>query len=143
MDDLFQSSPSELLVRLAKRLRTKWRKLRGIWRRAAPSAMETVLDEMFEIERFTGDLQRRLEMNYRAWRSYEPRTYAGRVTLFRARTRPLWHVLGRRPNSSWPPAGGVAIRIVPGHHDSILKTPHVRVLAQRLQEALDECSHTT
>jgi amino acid adenylation domain-containing protein len=144
MDDLFQSSPSQLLARLGKRTRTKWRKLRGILGRAAPSAKETVLDEMFEMERFTDDFQRRLEMNYHAWSSYEPRAYAGWVALFRARTRSLWHVAGRQPGWGRLPAGGVAIRIVPGQHESILKEPHVRVLAGRLQEALDECGgHTT
>jgi thioesterase domain-containing protein len=79
-------------------------------------------------------------MNYGAGCRYKPRAYPGRVTVLQARARKLWRVTGRGPGLNGLAAGGVVVRTVPGNHDSILKEPHVRVLARRLQESLDECA---
>lgn len=69
--------------------------------------------------------------------NYKPQSYAGRVTLFRAadfRVRP------KDPSLGWKrvAAGGVEIHEVPGEHGStLLKEPHVQVVAARLKACLD------
>jgi thioesterase domain-containing protein/acyl carrier protein len=69
--------------------------------------------------------------------AYRPEPYDGVVTLLRARTLSLkfrgtpdlgWRTLAR---------SGVAVRIVPGAHDTILKKPGVSRLAAALMERLD------
>jgi aspartate racemase len=138
-DDLFQSRPGDQLTRLRKKLRAEWQKLWGTLGRGGPSGAYIALNELFDLERFGEHLQSRLELNYGAGCRYKPRVYPGRVTVLQARARRLWQVTRRGPGLSGLATGGVVVRIVPGNHDSILKEPHVRVLARRLQESLDEC----
>jgi thioesterase domain-containing protein/acyl carrier protein len=138
--DLLESHPGDLLTRLRKKVWAVWQKVRGAVGHGGPSAAAIALDEMFDVERFGDHVQRRLEMNYRAWSQYEPGVYPGRVTLFRARAGKLWQVTRRGRGVEELVAGGVVVRIIPGNHDSILKEPHVRVLARRLQDSLDECA---
>jgi amino acid adenylation domain-containing protein len=73
----------------------------------------------------------------RAFRAYAPGIYPGRVTLFRPRMQPL--LCSHAPDKGWGrlAAGGVDIRVVPGHLFSMLWEPHVRVLAEQLQACLD------
>jgi thioesterase domain-containing protein len=74
--------------------------------------------------------------HYQALREYAPAVYAGRVTLFRARTRPLFREHG--PDLGWGrlAGGGLEVVDVPGNHDTVLREPRVRTLAQALQARL-------
>jgi thioesterase domain-containing protein len=78
-----------------------------------------------------------MESNLRAFCEYTPRHYPGRLTLFRAGTRPLLH--SQCADLGWSEwvTGGVEILSIPGHHGSILKEPSVQVLARNLQSAVD------
>jgi thioesterase domain-containing protein/acyl carrier protein len=71
--------------------------------------------------------------NIKAIKRYVPQPYRGKVTLFRATGRRLkiydphaygWGALA---------AGGVEVVKVPGNHLTLMKEPHVKVLADRLQ----------
>jgi amino acid adenylation domain-containing protein len=76
------------------------------------------------------------EANYRAEIDYRPGVYAGRLTLLRARVQPL---LGpHEPTLGWGALarGGVDIRRVPGNHVTLIKEPHLPVLAAELQRVL-------
>ncbi|WP_375770491.1 amino acid adenylation domain-containing protein [Archangium gephyra] len=72
---------------------------------------------------------------------YQPRAYPHRVVLFsteevrRARG-------GREPTMGWRQlaAGGVDIQPVPGEHLSVLRRPHVEVLAQALSARLEQAA---
>jgi aspartate racemase len=68
--------------------------------------------------------------------SFVPHTYDGRITVFRVAhqpaTRILSHTLGWESRST----GGVDVEIVPGGHHTMLRQPHVEVLASRLSEIL-------
>ncbi|MFP2926702.1 SDR family oxidoreductase [Pyxidicoccus sp. 3LG] len=70
--------------------------------------------------------------------AYQPRAYDGRVTLLKC-TR-----LGGRnkkdPTLGWGllAAGGVDVHELPGEHLTLLRQPHVRTLADRLRQSLDE-----
>ena len=77
------------------------------------------------------------EAGHLASRRYEPKTYAGRVTLFRAAVRPIDdtpdHEMG------WGPLalGGVEIREVPGGHVDMYDEPFVQTLAGELRSCID------
>jgi thioesterase domain-containing protein len=73
--------------------------------------------------------------NDRARRRYTPQHYAGRITLIRAAERAVSSDLALGW-SRWA-AGGVDVYTLPGDHYTLLKDPHVRALAERLQVCLD------
>ena len=74
-------------------------------------------------------------------RRYRPGQFAGRITLFSAEqdhdqppSKPP------RPFKGWDAfvTGGVDIHAVPGDHFSMVREPHVRVLAERLRNCIDD-----
>jgi thioesterase domain-containing protein len=79
-----------------------------------------------------------LKTNVRAGCSYVPRPYAGRVVLFRASERP--GVALSDPSMGWGKlvANGVEIQMAPGDHYTMLRAPHVHVLAEGLRTYLQE-----
>jgi amino acid adenylation domain-containing protein len=79
------------------------------------------------------------EVNYTALRSYVPDVYEGKVTFFCADEEVCpeenltgWQRLAR---------GGVDVVNVPGDHQTMIKEPHVGVLAEKLELVLNDCSH--
>lgn len=76
------------------------------------------------------------ETQHEASVRYRPRAYPGRIMLFRAEVQPI--LCSGDPLMGWGmlAAGGVDVRVVPGHHLSIIDEPHVRVLARELAAAL-------
>jgi len=70
--------------------------------------------------------------------SFVPRTFDGRITVFRLSNQPSTrirsHSLGWEERST----NGVDVEIVPGEHHTILREPHVQGLASRLNEILSE-----
>ena len=93
--------------------------------------------DFFDVSRLPPEYVKMMESNLRALREYTPKRYPGRLTLFRARTRPLLH--SQRADLGWSEwvTGGIEILSIPGHHASILKEPNVQVLAKNLQSAID------
>ncbi len=81
--------------------------------------------------------RRRVDVNFKALQSYVPGRYAGRVLLFRPKTRPLFH--GLTPDLNWGlvVTGGVEVITIPGDHDTILQKPNSALLAAHLRVALD------
>jgi amino acid adenylation domain-containing protein len=69
---------------------------------------------------------------------YVPGPYPGRIDLFRVAAAPG----EERADSErgWGPLaeGGVAVHEVPGEHDDLIYEPHVKVLAERLRQRLEE-----
>lgn len=78
------------------------------------------------------------EINYLAIKNYVPEVYDGTVTFFSADEEVCpeenltgWGVLA---------AGGVNVLSVPGDHQTMIKSPHVADLAQRLEEVISRTS---
>jgi thioesterase domain-containing protein len=95
------------------------------------------LGDLFDVNRLPPEYVKMMESNLRALREYAPKRYPGRLTLFRACTRPLLHSQGADLGWNEWVTGGVDIVSIPGHHASILKEPSVQVLASNLQSAID------
>jgi oxalate---CoA ligase len=75
-------------------------------------------------------------LNHLAAKSYVPRPYPGQVTLFRAVER---LDAADDPYRGWDQValGGVEVHDVPGDHSSMIREPHVAVLAARLKACLE------
>ena len=79
--------------------------------------------------------RQRLQVEYAALENYTPKHYDGRITLFRARARPLLRVCGR--DLGWSAlAATVDVTVVPGSHVTMLREPYVRVIADQLTRCL-------
>ncbi|HEY0169900.1 MAG TPA: alpha/beta fold hydrolase, partial [Pyrinomonadaceae bacterium] len=75
--------------------------------------------------------------NMRALARYEPRTYPGRITLFRAQGR--LDASHADPLGGWDAlaSGGVELHVTPGTHFSMIDMPHAEALAGRLRACFD------
>ena len=82
-------------------------------------------------------LRQRIERNLRAIWSYVPRPYGGQFTLLRANGTPESFL--REQDNGWRPLakGGVELHERPGDHYSMLRSPDVESLAQRLRACLE------
>jgi thioesterase domain-containing protein len=67
-----------------------------------------------------------------AMQQYAPRPYSGPITLFKA-SEQLSDV---RQDLGWGDlaAGGLVVRTAPGNHYSMLREPHIQVLAGLLEK---------
>ncbi len=106
----------------------------------APTALEA--QGVFSVPSLGAGFREVLETHLRARLSYRPGPYPGRVTLLRARARPL---LSRHAHDlGWGEvaAGGVAVRVVPGNHATLLHPPNLPRLVDRLLAQLREAQRT-
>jgi aspartate racemase len=81
------------------------------------------------------------QANLLARRRYVPRPYGGNIVLFRALNGNGFANNG--PHYGWNDlaAGGVEVHDVPGTHNSMVQEPHVRALAEKLEQCLDRAWH--
>ena len=77
-----------------------------------------------------------LQTNLRARQGYRPQEYPGLITLLRACEQS--GVAPQDPTLGWGKlaTGGVEVQPVPGNHYTMLREPHVQVLAERLRTVL-------
>ncbi|WP_435103793.1 amino acid adenylation domain-containing protein [Arhodomonas sp. AD133] len=75
--------------------------------------------------------------NLRAMHDYVPAPYAGHLTLIEAET-PLASPITAGPGWDEFARGGVTCHTVPGDHYTMLREPHVAMLARQLTDCLDE-----
>jgi thioesterase domain-containing protein len=82
-------------------------------------------------------LFRVFEIQTQAARRYAPKSYAGRVALFRAVDAANGH---QKSTEIWTTvaAGGLDFHLVPGDHHTILQRPNVEVFANQLRTYLHQ-----
>lgn len=82
----------------------------------------------------------RQQFRNQAFRNYVPRSYQGKVILFWAMNRDQFEAYDPDSQFGWGKlaAGGLEVHHVPGDHLGILKQPHVRVLAEKLRDCLEQ-----
>lgn len=69
--------------------------------------------------------------------NFQPKTYAGRVAVFRARKQPLNRIRDKDLGWGKLATGGVDLHYVPGRHGaSVLREPNVQVLAAEVKKCL-------
>jgi amino acid adenylation domain-containing protein len=98
---------------------------------------EVMARKLASFEMFAPELLTVLDANLQAMKSYLPRVYSGRATLFWCEYQSLY--IDRYPDLGWGQlaTGGVETVAIPGEHLSLMAEPHVRVLAEKLQSCLD------
>ncbi len=76
-------------------------------------------------------------MHHLASANYQPKVYPGTVTLFRCTSKGALD--GEDDSLGWAKfaGGGVEFYHIPSTHQSILKEPAVKILAEELRQCLD------
>lgn len=136
MDDVLRPARQG---RLLSRIIGKCRLWRDSFKRPdrAANKQEQPLDfqAMFGVTSLSDHRKRFLQAHYDALRQYHPQPFGGRITLFRARSRPLFQM--NLPETQWRKiAKHVEVHVVPGSHEGMFMEPHVAHLARRLAECL-------
>ncbi len=69
-------------------------------------------------------------------RDFVPLVFRGRAIVFKVARQPFYRI--RDPLMGWGTRalGGVAVQVVPGVHGTILREPHVQVLARKFEESM-------
>jgi amino acid adenylation domain-containing protein len=122
------------LLKMAKRLKHRTAKLLDLSREEEP---EEDVGDLFSMSRISESFRAICEANYHALKGYRAQVYPGKITLFRGRTQPLFCRHGADLGWGKGAAGGVAVKVIPGTHLSILKEPQVKALAEAIKAALD------
>jgi amino acid adenylation domain-containing protein len=75
---------------------------------------------------------------YRAFETYAPQSYPGKIVLFKAAEQN--YVLSKGPDLGWQEfaAQGIETHVVPGNHHTIMSEPHVRTLAVKIRACLEQ-----
>jgi amino acid adenylation domain-containing protein len=112
------------------------RKVRRFYRLLASGGCTGMeLDDVFDVSRIPSQNRELMQTVFAAFRDYVPRPYAGKLTLFRANTRPL--LSDCLDDLGWGQyVGAVDVRPINGNHESILHQPHVGELTRQLAELL-------
>jgi acyl-CoA synthetase (AMP-forming)/AMP-acid ligase II/thioesterase domain-containing protein len=139
-DELLYPTTKGFLVRLMRQLRVARRKISGSWSSDTPTSSGTQIASRFDVSRISEQFRGVLEAHDVAVQKYVPRPYPGPATLIRARTRPLFRPHGDDLGWGRYVQGGLEVIRVPGNHDSILKEPHVGVLARMIKKLIRQPS---
>jgi aspartate racemase len=96
------------------------------WRRLRPRREAALSRTLARVERSA----------LKARKTYVPKPYPGKLTLFRASRQPSWFHPDPRLGWGRLAAGGLEIHEVPGHHGALAHEPRVAVLALELEKCL-------
>ncbi|WP_310423888.1 amino acid adenylation domain-containing protein [Chamaesiphon sp. VAR_48_metabat_135_sub] len=108
-----------------------------IFKRRAVSDKDRYRDEVVtalsDLETFTPELLSVLDCNWQAAGNYQPQVYQGTASLFWSDHQ--LDYIDRHPDLGWGDlvAGDLDIEHIPGDHNTLMKEPNVRVLAEKLK----------
>ncbi len=136
-DDVLHTKPSDLVIRIGRKLRAIQKRIQSFFTPTQRFRLD--LEDIYGRNHFDEYEEKIGKVHLRAWQDYTESPYPGRVTLLCSHTRPLFHSLD--PDLGWSKIaeGGVDIRVIPGHHGSIMREPYVQTLAAELDSALRDC----
>jgi thioesterase domain-containing protein len=137
LDNILRTEPNGFIAGLNNHLQLLRKRGSRVLSSGSSMPLKPELGEFFDVNRLPRKYVQMMELNLRALGEYTPKHYPGRLTLFRAGTRPLFHSQSADLGWSEWVTGGVEILSIPGHHVSILKEPSVQVLARKLQSAIE------
>ena len=93
------------------------------------------IDDEFGIKKSKDHRRKVLGCLFESFNDYKPKNYCGRVTLFRAATRPLYRHLS--PDLGW---SGIATHVdvhpVPGDHETILRSASIERISKVIRESI-------
>ncbi|HZY44337.1 MAG TPA: hypothetical protein VFF70_06250, partial [Anaerolineae bacterium] len=120
-----------IFARVRRKTRLAARRLRGI-----EQPYPDIADIMDDISNISPAQRAFMAIQSQALQAYVPRSYPGRVAVFRTRAQSL--VCSFDPLMKWATLAGdrVDVRIVEGSHHNMLQEPYVRSLAVQLKNSL-------
>jgi thioesterase domain-containing protein len=83
------------------------------------------------LERWDSVRARREEM-YWPGNSFQPSVFPGKISVFRIASQPFVRIRDSSLGWSARAGAGVEIEVIPGGHTTVLREPHVRVLAEKI-----------
>jgi thioesterase domain-containing protein/acyl carrier protein len=135
-DDILQAGWAAVAGRTRRKLAAMGDQMTSAGRGSTAQSAERAFDQMFDHLQLPESHRRLAIDQLDAFYRYRPAVYDGRVLLFRARSRPLFHSLA--PALGWEhyAAGGFDRVNVACNHDNILKAPHAGGVAAAIDRAL-------
>jgi amino acid adenylation domain-containing protein len=89
------------------------------------------------VQQILDDLKRLFHAHIQLGGAYALRPYPGRLTLFRPSESPV--LVATAPDRNWGKlAAAVDVHFVPGQHHTMVKEPHVQMLAEQLRQCLQQ-----
>jgi len=144
LSSLLQLGPGYILKKMRGKFYSFKRKIK---RQNEKIALESFLSQVYPnqiVERVNKEttkeyLRLAQRINKKASTEYTPQVYPGKVTLFKATHQGKPQGWGVDPHKGWKKLtnGEFTAYEVPGNHSSMLREPHVQVLAEKLQACLD------
>jgi thioesterase domain-containing protein len=135
LKDFLELGPERILMRIRRVLRRaqKARNQAGDGNLQQFEASD-LIDFAAELPFHRQDL---IASHYQAMKKYVPQPYSGTVTLFRAKSRPLFNTFD--PETGWQKLapGRVNVIDIPSSHEGMFKKPSVEELARVLKACLD------
>jgi thioesterase domain-containing protein len=132
-DELLQTNFGQLQGRASRKLRAAARSVSGLLGRSElHSRGEDMVAKVFDSSALPEWYRKMLEAHYEATAKYVSKVYPGRITLIRARAQAISRVPTRDLGWGKLAGEGLDVSVIPGNHESILREPCVRVLAERL-----------
>ena len=131
MDDVLRLGPEKLAARVRRKLRV------ALQRGQAPRVSDFI-DDTRSVAHLPAHHLAFIQQHYEAILAYRPGPYAGRVTLFRARSQGLAQLAVADKGWSGLAQGGVDVREFDGSHHTLLREPYVTGLARQLQGELSK-----
>jgi aspartate racemase len=122
------------------RVRRKLRLIRKVNRQTDVTNLGQVDFDAEDLIDFASELathrQQLITCNYQAMKTYIPKPYPGKVTLFRALNRPLLNT--HDPESGWQKLapGRIDIHDIPSSHEGMFMKPYVHYLGEKLKACL-------
>jgi amino acid adenylation domain-containing protein len=141
LGDFLNQQPAQMRLAIRRRLRVTSKTLAnrlGLSERVKPA--DILKDYIPDVPSYQQHL---MEIHLQALMNYKPPVYDGRVTLFRVRSRPLFSRYDETMGWGSYARGGVDIQIIPATHHNILGQPQVAILAEKLNNRLEEAQRAS
>ena len=104
---------------------------------------DELITKLSNLDMLKPELLAILDCNLQARKDYQPQVYSGQATLFWSNYQSQY--IDLHPQLGWDEliVGGIETCHLPGDHISLMKEPHVQVLAQKLQTCLDRAARNS
>ena len=127
----------EFLAIMRRTLRKLFKKVLIDYRGRHGFESRLMAEDVFDTGEWPDHLRAQVDDNMRALAESKFRPYAGRIVLFRARERPLFHSHSRDLGWSRLALGGLEVINLDGNHETLFHEPHIRELARKFRAAVD------
>ena len=140
--DVMRLNPTRIFKRVGIKLQKSLLDIQWAMKNREHGARSYKVDELVDYAPSLPDhIQKIIQLGYAALLKYNPRPYAGRLTLIRAKGGRL--LCSHDPQMGWGShAKAVDVRVIPGAHWSMFQEPYIRSLSAAIQACLDEAQKT-